>query len=1370
MRKKLLFFCIAFAILLCATTPRANPGFSDPWNYDERRGLPLGPTASTFKLSQLVRLLGDHYPELTDPLLARHDEEATVRLLESYSRRYPVFLKDTQVMMPVADGVHTRQDPEIDHTMVDPSVHCDPNLFLCESICFPGEDFQPYDIVIVAGWVVEVAGETHTEGRSLVILADRFHAHGHKIVTVPQTYRGSRPERTQVGENQYKAEGGRNAGDGGHLILFANILEGIHADTSGQNGEAGVDGQAADGTIEAVVEGNNSPSPRVHCEGVVHVEAEYGGDGGTGGDAGSIVVRYTTLIGKGKPREEDKTDPVSDWQCYSNPDLGCGSFRCNQNPSIVICDVITEADNAQCSDGIDNDADGYVDCDDFSCSKNPFVTVCAEKAVREPLLREASPEACSDGIDNDRDGLVDCDDPGCDLREICGGSPGSPLVITTGLEESSTEACGNGRDDDLDGKTDCQDPECAKNPFVEVCGIERTLENCTDGVDNDSDGKIDCDDPGCRDNPYVHLCEPHRHRFLLESSASTCSDGIDNDQDGFTDCIDYQCQNNPLASDVCGDYENTHLECSDGIDNNGNGLMDCQDPTCLYNPFYGEFICGQGYPHRRIVKTGHTQLRRIPYPYNGVYQGSDASLIAEKGQGGERGAAGQVLSKSVRVTVNITPCEYYDEPCVYSKTVTCHLGKPTYPGQEGKDGQDGATSLLWVARRRIDSLRSLLSPRQWVVDTTNGNVFFKRGSWNTAAFTYLENIMRIEGILAEMGIDCETDPSTLDYPRMHLVTTLCPTLKRNQIKLTYIHSGLNFFGLPRGPQINPRERYQALRSQFDGLFSALDSSIRNWINLSNSLDISMLATFSIEALEREVSELEHEETIADQRVLIATQELEAIRTSVTNREAVLETIEDRVEVLDDRIAEKYRDKSFWDFLSDLGEGVLKTLGKEILSGTAGKVWDKISDELGNAFDVETGTGDTGEGWEFFEEVVTDAFESSAVKKEAKDRLGDLGSYLWKALNGESVPRSGLDPEIERLVISQTQVNLTLEYIDLLLALRKAEAELELAKMERQLVRIRQANARTLANHIRDYVNVGAELSVFDKTLLGRQAYESAIQLIDKLTRLYAKILRQAEYESLTFSPETGGSLIPLITTENLDFNLRNYLDMAVRLTELDESISTFTGSRRYHYHRWVGEAFVSASEADRARLATLGFTETTLPSVRVLKVKLDHDDLLADPVLGTMRKRRIRDIRLRILTETAGDPITAYVARDTFDSFLIGRPDDTTEWVVDFELVPKDLNPDGTVKSPLHYQSFEACVAGAPSCDLSDDACRTVFQDSPFHDSCSVSPGADLPETMTFYDRSLVGEWFFAISEAVLADIGPVMGVEVIFEVAAEDL
>jgi Tol biopolymer transport system component len=71
-----------------------------------------------------------------------------------------------------------------------------------------------------------------------------------------------------------------------------------------------------------------------------------------------------------------------------------------------------------CTDGIDNDGDGLIDCDDSEdCSDDPACT--------EP---PSDPEICDDGIDNDGDGLTDCldrldcrQDPACKT----GGGGGS---------------------------------------------------------------------------------------------------------------------------------------------------------------------------------------------------------------------------------------------------------------------------------------------------------------------------------------------------------------------------------------------------------------------------------------------------------------------------------------------------------------------------------------------------------------------------------------------------------------------------------------------------------------------------------------------------------------------------------------------------------------------------------------------------------------------------------------------------------------------------------------------------------------------------------------------------------------------------------
>jgi hypothetical protein len=58
------------------------------------------------------------------------------------------------------------------------------------------------------------------------------------------------------------------------------------------------------------------------------------------------------------------------------------------------CQVSVE----QCTDGVDNDGDGLVDCNDPDCANDP--------ACRPH-------EICGDCIDNDGDGLVDNEDPDC---------------------------------------------------------------------------------------------------------------------------------------------------------------------------------------------------------------------------------------------------------------------------------------------------------------------------------------------------------------------------------------------------------------------------------------------------------------------------------------------------------------------------------------------------------------------------------------------------------------------------------------------------------------------------------------------------------------------------------------------------------------------------------------------------------------------------------------------------------------------------------------------------------------------------------------------------------------------------------------------
>jgi len=130
-----------------------------------------------------------------------------------------------------------------------------------------------------------------------------------------------------------------------------------------------------------------------------------------------------------------------------------------------------------CSDRIDNDGDGMVDCADADCWDTP---ACKPKGETENTNA-----LCSDWIDNDGDGVFDCDDPNCQGPgvTVCQGSyrEGNSRPITELPSGSELE------------KLLAQSGE--RNDIV-----------CSDGIDNDGNGLIDCNDPGCRFDPSVTIC------------------------------------------------------------------------------------------------------------------------------------------------------------------------------------------------------------------------------------------------------------------------------------------------------------------------------------------------------------------------------------------------------------------------------------------------------------------------------------------------------------------------------------------------------------------------------------------------------------------------------------------------------------------------------------------------------------------------------------------------------------------------------------------------------------------------------------------------------------------------------------------------
>ena len=142
------------------------------------------------------------------------------------------------------------------------------------------------------------------------------------------------------------------------------------------------------------------------------------------------------------------------------------------------------ASSGNCADGIDNDGDTFKDCVDFadcvsSTACNEFVICEEELDINGNCPMNQFANGCTDGIDNNGDGLIDCADPSCAAYD--------QSCTTGGLQENCTVF----GDEDMDGLFDCADPVCF---LFFNC---RVTEDCSDGIDNNNDNATDCADSEC---------------------------------------------------------------------------------------------------------------------------------------------------------------------------------------------------------------------------------------------------------------------------------------------------------------------------------------------------------------------------------------------------------------------------------------------------------------------------------------------------------------------------------------------------------------------------------------------------------------------------------------------------------------------------------------------------------------------------------------------------------------------------------------------------------------------------------------------------------------------------------------------------------
>jgi len=175
-----------------------------------------------------------------------------------------------------------------------------------------------------------------------------------------------------------------------------------------------------------------------------------------------------------------------------------------------------ENNNARCSDGVDNDGDGLIDCADPGCAST---TPCA--CVPTPETGN-----CTNGVDDDCDTLVDCSDADCAADPACA---------------VPSENCGNGIDDDGDTFIDCADPDCFQSPLC------TTPEVCNNGLDDDGDTLVDCADSDCLGDP------------ACPTGPETCNNLLDDNGNGLIDCDDPACSSDPSCTGAPTSFKHDYV-------------------------------------------------------------------------------------------------------------------------------------------------------------------------------------------------------------------------------------------------------------------------------------------------------------------------------------------------------------------------------------------------------------------------------------------------------------------------------------------------------------------------------------------------------------------------------------------------------------------------------------------------------------------------------------------------------------------------------------------------------------------------------------------------------------------------------------------